>query len=84
MLCPCGSLVVDFHKIKAASRRYRTAGVAVARFKGLLEITLLPTALPHELQRTNHRAHLVVQKGPRGGLDANDLAMALSFSLARA
>ena len=61
--------IVHPHQIEPVRRRDRAGGGAVARFKRRFEIGGAPLSLADELQRADHRAHLVVQERARRRLD---------------
>ena len=67
--------IVDPHQIEPLRRRDRPGGGAVARVERRFQIVRAPLSLADQLQRADHRAHLVVQEGARRGLD-DDLVAA--------
>jgi hypothetical protein len=62
-----GRRVVNPHEGQAIRRSNRAARPAVPRFQSGLEVIAAPTAFADQLQRSDNRAHLVVQEGSRRG-----------------
>src|SRR5690606_36109222 len=68
--------VVDPRKIETVGRSERAAARAVARIEGGAEVARAPLALPHELQRPHHGAHLMVQEAARARGDDDEIELA--------
>src|SRR5262245_51029831 len=63
--------IIDADKGEAESRRHRPAARTVPRRERLAEARSAHAPSADEHQRADHRAQLVMQKGPRRGCDAN-------------
>ena len=61
--------IIHPHQIEPFRRARPARGGAVARLERRLEIVRAPLSFADQLQRADHRAHLVVQEGARRRLD---------------